>query len=184
MYGYPPTPTKTPTITPTPTKTPKPTKTPPKTPTRTPRKTSTPTPTPTITPTPTLTPIPVLELTYYIANTAQNISLWSDIVNGFYNITYPCASAIHMYIVIQEDAIIGSTSTDLPAFDIDIPVPRSKVTIQNYGIITGCGGKGGQGGIAGNVGVNGLSGGPAVRSIVQQRHRLRGCRVVGWCKRR
>ena len=167
VYGYPPTPTKTPTITPTPTKTPKVTRTPTITPTKTSTPPSTPPNTPTITPTPTLTPIPVYNVTYIISSSAQDISVWNDILNGYYKITYPCASSINLYIVVEEDVMVGSTSTNIPAIDIDIPIPRSRVTLRNYGVITGCGGKGGSFGIGGNVGFNGLSGGPAIRSIVE-----------------
>ena len=168
-YGSTPTPTKTPTQTPTPTTSPTKTPTPTPTITRTPGP-LTPTPTPTITNTntPSVTPtfVPVFNASMTISGpTSLDVSLW-EFLRINHGITMPCASSINLLVNIQDNVLVGSSSTSTAALNIDIPVPRSKVVIINKGVIAGKGGQGGSPGPTGNDGGRGGDGGPAIFSIV------------------
>ncbi len=100
-----------------------------------------------------------------ITSSQNNINLKNELISKGVSTT---KTSYRIYIA--PNVIIGSTSTDVPALNIDGFANKAKIKIFNYGSIVGKGGDGGNGGGGSrtfvSLGSNGQNGGDAIISEV------------------
>ena len=105
-------------------------------------------------------PTSIVPISVSIAASANNFNLWGYLAaNGLANGGNPSV----WNVTIGGGLVFGATSSGAYAFDTGAFPAGSRLTLNNYAIITGAGGTGGNGGNCSAAGTGGNSGGPGLR---------------------